>query len=1079
MKNLKFQFVLIALLFTCISSYAQINARLFRYPDVSENKITFTYAGDIWIVDKNGGLANKISSPSGEETWPKFSPDGSKIAFTANYDGSEDVYLIPVSGGIPARLTYHNAYDRVLGWHPDGTRVLFSSSRESGRQRFSQFYTISEKGGIATKLPVPYGEFGSFSANGEKFVYTDKSRVFRTWKRYRGGMAPDMVLFNLQDKSHENISPNIANDELPMFSGNKIYFLSDRGAVKRYNIWVYNLETKETKQLTKFDKFDVHFPSIGPKDIVFEADGKIHLLSLENESVRTIEVQVITDQFLSKQKLTKVKKLMENAHISYDGKRVVVEARGDLFSVPAEHGYVKNLTNTSGAAERYPAWSPDGTKIAFWSDKSGEYQLYVMNMKDGTQKKLTNYADGFRYQLYWSPNSEMLAFIDQTMSIKIFTTKTNQTIDVDKGLWMFQGGLASFSVNWSPDSKWLTYSRGENNRNHSIFLFDTKNLKKTKITSQFYNDFAPVFDPEGKQLYFLTNRFMQPQYSDFDNSFVYRNSCQIAAISLKKDIPSVLTPKNDEVELKKDEKSEKSKKDKKEKDEADKITPVEIDFDNIEQRIALLPVKAGTYGNLSAVNKKVIYHDFTNANGSKPSVKYYDFEKEEEKTIIEDVSDYLLSHDKKKILVYNSEELAIIDVQENQKMEKTLRLDEMEATVEPKEEWKQIFTEAWRLQRDFFYDKNMHGVDWPAMKAYYGGLLKDAVTRWDVNFVIGEMIAELNASHSYRGGGDNPDEPSTNVGYLGVDWELSNGFYKIKRIVNGAPWDAEARSPLALSGVNVKPGDYILAVNGVRLSAQNEPFNAFQGLAGKVVELTVNSKPDFNGARKEIVKTLASETRLRHLEWIEKNRKRVEQATNGKVGYIYVRSTGIDGQNELIRQFMGQWNLDALIIDERFNSGGQIPDRFIELLNRREIVHWAVRDGKNWQWPPIANFGPKVMLINGWSGSGGDAFPYYFKNAGLGPLIGTRTWGGLIGISGAPSLIDGGAVTVPTFRMYDPDGTWFKEGHGVDPDIEVPEDPTKLANGVDPQLEKAIEWILDELKKNPVSNPKPKAYEKR
>ncbi len=1079
MKNLKFQFVLIALLFTCISSYAQINARLFRYPDVSENKITFTYAGDIWIVNKNGGLANKISSPSGEETWPKFSPDGSKIAFTANYDGNEDVYLIPVSGGIPARLTYHNAYDRVLGWHPDGTRVLFSSSRESGRQRFSQFYTISEKGGIATKLPVPYGEFGSFSANGEKFVYTDKSRVFRTWKRYRGGMAPDMVLFNLQDKSHENISPNIANDELPMFSGNKIYFLSDRGAAKRYNIWVYNLETKETKQLTKFDKFDVHFPSIGPKDIVFEADGKIYLLSLENESVRTIEVQVITDQFLSKQKLTKVKKLMENAHISYDGKRVVVEARGDLFSVPAEHGYVKNLTNTSGAAERYPAWSPDGTKIAFWSDKSGEYQLYVMNMKDGTQKKLTNYADGFRYQLYWSPNSEMLAFIDQTMSIKIFTTKTNQTIDVDKGLWMFQGGLASFSVNWSPDSKWLTYSRGENNRNHSIFLFDTKNLKKTKITSQFYNDFAPVFDPEGKQLYFLTNRFMQPQYSDFDNSFVYRNSCQIAAISLKKDIPSVLTPKNDEVELKKDEKSEKSKKDKKEKDEADKITPVEIDFDNIEQRIALLPVKAGTYGNLSAVNKKVIYHDFTNANGSKPSVKYYDFEKEEEKTIIEDVSDYLLSHDKKKILVYNSEELAIIDVQENQKMEKTLRLDEMEATVEPKEEWKQIFTEAWRLQRDFFYDKNMHGVDWPAMKAYYGGLLKDAVTRWDVNFVIGEMIAELNASHSYRGGGDNPDEPSTNVGYLGVDWELSNGFYKIKRIVNGAPWDAEARSPLALSGVNVKPGDYILAVNGVRLSAQNEPFNAFQGLAGKVVELTVNSKPDFNGARKEIVKTLASETRLRHLEWIEKNRKRVEQATNGKVGYIYVRSTGIDGQNELIRQFMGQWNLDALIIDERFNSGGQIPDRFIELLNRKEIVHWAVRDGKNWQWPPIANFGPKVMLINGWSGSGGDAFPYYFKNAGLGPLIGTRTWGGLIGISGAPSLIDGGAVTVPTFRMYDPDGTWFKEGHGVDPDIEVPEDPTKLANGVDPQLEKAIEWILDELKKNPVSNPKPKAYEKR
>ena len=1072
------------------SLQAQIDARLFRYPDVSKSQITFSYGGDIWVVDKTGGVAHKLSSPDGEETWPKFSPDGSHIAFSGNYDGNTDVYVVPSQGGIPTRVTWHGGSDRALGWHPDGSRVLFASSRESGRQRYNQFYLISHQGGPAQKLAVPYGENASFSSDGNSVVYTDKSRIFRTWKRYRGGMAPDIFLFNLDDRSHSLVSPHVANDELPMWSGNKVYFLSDRGPEKRYNLWVHNLESEKTRQLTSYTDFDIHYPSIGPSDIVFEANGKLHLMALADESVTPVDISVVSDRQRLKPRTEQVKNLVQDAHISHDGKRVVVQARGELFSLPAEKGYVKNLTNTSGSAERYPGWSPDGKKIAFWSDRSGEYQLYLLNLEDGSRQKLTDYGPGYRYKIYWSPNSKMLAFVDQTMAIQLFDTQTNQTIEVDKGLWMYQGGLSSFSVDWSPDSRWMVYDRGEENRASSVFIFDTQNSTRKRVTSPYYNEYSPVFDPEGKYLYFITNREFDPVYSDFDNSFVYTNSSQIMALSLQKDTPSATAPENDEVGMlgedgKKEDEDEKKEKENKKKDrdkdedEKEQPEPVEIDFDGLEQRASLVPVKAGNYSHLSAVKGKVVYHDLTHAESGKRPVKYYDFKEKEEKTIIDNVREYMLSADRKKMLVAVNGGLAIIDVKPDQKAEKMLRLEEMETTIHPREEWRQIFNEAWRFERDFFYDKNMHGVDWQAVKDYYGGLLEDASTRWDVNYLIGEMIAELNASHTYRFGGDTKSDPRKQVGYLGVEWEADNGHYKVKEIIRGAPWDAEVQSPLAMPEVDVQEGEYILAVNGMPLTTDKEPYSAFQGLSDKVVELTVNGKPSMEGARKEIVRTLESETRLRHLAWIENNRKTVEEATDGRVGYIYVRSTGIDGQNELVRQFSGQWHLDGLIIDERFNSGGQIPDRFIELLDRKPLAYWAVRDGKTWQWPPVANFGPKAMLINGWSGSGGDAFPDFFKKAGVGPLIGTRTWGGLIGITGAPSLIDGGIVTIPTFRMYHPDGRWFEEGHGVEPDIRVMQDPTRLSRGTDVQLQRAIEWIRQELEENPPTVPKPEDYEKR
>ena len=540
---------------------------------------------------------------------------------------------------------------------------------------------------------------------------------------------------------------------------------------------------------------------------------------------------------------------------------------------------------------------------------------------------------------------------------------------------------------------------------------------------------------------------------------------------------TILKCEDDEEEMESD--SDEDDEDDEEEEEGEEV--VEIDFDNFERRMIVLPPDAGNMGSIGATSGKVLFMRYPNTGSgdNEASLMYYDFEEDEEKTVISDIRGYELTADGKKAIVRSGSSYGIIDIKPSQKMEDKIAMSEMEANINPREEWHQIFNDAWRFQRDFFYDKNMHGVDWNAMREQYGALIDHCVNRADVNFVLGELIGELNASHTYRGGGDNEDAKRRAVGYLGIDWAEEDGNYKVGKIIRGAEWDNEVRSPLDQPGVDVSEGDYILAVNGIPLKDYPNPYAAFEGLSGKTVELTVNDSPDWEGSRTVVVKTMSNETRLRHLAWIESNRKRVDEASNGKIGYIYVPSTGVGGQNELVRQFYGQWHKEGLIVDERFNNGGQIPDRFIELLNRKPLAYWDVRDGQNWQWPPVAHFGSMAMLINGWAGSGGDAFPDYFRKAELGPLIGGRTWGGLIGISGAPTLIDGGVVTVPTFRMYNPDGTWFAEGYGVDPDIEVPENPTELAKGIDGQLERAIKEVLESIKEKGPIHPKTPPIENR
>jgi len=1090
MRISKMLFLLQIVAFTRLE--AQIDAGLFRYPDVSKTQIVFSYANDLWLVSKEGGEAVKISSPPGVESFPKFSPDGKTIAFTGNYDGNRDVYTLPVAGGVPVRLTEHGYQDRVVDWTPDGKNVLFASTRESGKARFNQFYTIPSDGGAASKLPLAYAEFGSYSPDGNQMALTFRTQAGRNWKRYRGGWKADIYIFNFTTLSSEDISSNeTAGDEFPMWSGNYIYFLSDRGADLRMNLWRYNLGTKAFEQVTHFTDYDVLFPSLGPDDIVFEAGGKLYLFQLGTQQVKDVKITVVTDESTLKPKLVSAEKYIQHNFISPDGNRVLIEARGEIFSLPAENGYIKNLTQTSGIAERYPSWSPDGKTIAFWSDRSGEYELYISDGDDlNSAKKLSSYGAGFRYNLFWSPDSKKIAFIDKAMRIWIYDIASGKTIEVDKALRYTEGNLENFSCSWSSDSRWLTYSRDMGNYHSAVFLYDFQNKSLRQVTDGYYDCSNPVFDPEGKYIYLLTSQSFSPSYSDIDNSFIYANTGQVAVISLLKKTASILYPKNDTVSTtsdKKDTATEDKIKNKKgtkkaaAKEDKTKIKSVDIDLDGLESRLVILPIPAGRYSGLNAVKGKIIYMKYPNTGSAETqgTIKYYDIEKREEKTILINADDFQLSADQKKILAHRDNSWVIIKPEENQKFEKPLRISEMKMMVDPASEWKQIFIDAWRMERDFFYDSTMHGVDWNLVKQRYLKMLKGAMTREEVDFIIGEMIGELSSSHTYHGGGDVENEKHTSVGYLGVNWEPDGSFYKIKRIIRGAPWDAEVRSSLDQPGIQIKEGDYVLAVNGVPLTTAHEPFDVFQELSNKAVELTYNTTPSWKGTKTVIVQTMNDEYRLRNLAWIEGNRKRVEEATHGEVGYIYVPSTGIDGQNDLIRQFNAQWDKKGLIIDERFNDGGQIPDRFIEMLNRTPLAFWAIRDGLTWPWPPFAHFGPKVMLINGWSGSGGDAFPDYFRKKGLGPLIGARTWGGLIGISGAPALIDGGGITVPTFRMMNPDGTWFKEGHGVDPDIEVREDLGSMAKDIDPQLERAIMEIKDEVQKKGFTAPNPPAYEKR
>ncbi len=819
---------------------------------------------------------------------------------------------------------------------------------------------------------------------------------------------------------------------------------------------------------------------------------------------------------------------------SPDGKRLLYRrfARGTVINHDL-WGFQGNLMISDpdgsnavqvGGDREFPwaSWSPDGKHVAYFSDKTGEYELYT-RPSDGTgrEKQVTQGGTVFRYWPLWSPDSKKIAFSDKTGSLYAVEVGDGEPQFVDKDEWSRMQSYA-----WSPDSRWLVYSKCGANRNGNVMVYDVNDGTVRQVTSDYYDDTRPAFDAEGKYLFFQSNRAFSPMYGDMDSTWIYPLSTRLYAVTLRKDVESPLAPRSDEEEVKeekdkekKDEAQEekgedadeerdpnevdeaaavdeekdaekpdegKDKKNDKDKKDGDKVEPVKIDFEGFEGRVVELPIQAGNYGDLRSVKGKLIFIRYLPRGARKPGepsgqLLYYDLKEREEKTILDKINGYELSADGKKILYQSQGTYGIVDVGENKKMgDGKLASGDLKAWIDPQEEWRQMFTDAWRIERDFFYDPGMHGVNWEAMKQRYAVLLPYIVDREDLNYVIGEMIAELNCSHTYVSGGDMERPGSLSVGLLGCDFELDqrNNAYRIGKIYEGARWDAETRSPLRAPGVKVNEGDYLLAVNGRPMDTSRDPWAAFQGLAGEVVRMTVGRTPDVNDANDVLVQPMSSEFRLRNLAWIEENRKKVEQATQGRVGYIYVPDTSQNGQNELVRQFGPQFDKDALVIDERFNSGGQIPDRFVELLRRPTYNYWARRDHRDWQTPTLSHTGPKVMIMNGWSGSGGDAFPYYFRKAGCGPLVGTRTWGGLVGMSGNPRLIDGGSVTAPTFGMYEEDG-WAVEGYGVDPDYEVENAPHELVAGRDPQLETAVSVVLKLLEKNPPARPKKPTYPNR
>ena len=1083
-----------------VPAAAAVDARMFRYPDVSATQIAFVYAGDIWVVGKDGGTASHLSSPRGEEIFPRFSPDGSKIAFSASYDGNADVYVVPADGGTPERVTYHPAFDRLLDWTPDGGELLFASRR--GGLPVSQLFRVAADGGLAEQLPVPYGEFAALSADGRRLAFTTKRREFSTWKRYRGGMAPEIWLLDLETLESKNLSDSDANDVQPMWHGETLYFLSDRGPNERYNLWALDLENGATRQVTHFTDFDITFPAIGPSDIVFQAGGRLHLLELAGETHREVAVEVVTDLSTLRPQRLDVGDQILSAGISPSGARAVVAARGEIFTLPAEKGVVRQLTRRSASAERYPAWSPDGEKIAYWSDRTGEYELTLRDAKgDGEEETLTELGAGYRYQLFWSPDSKKIAFLDNTQTIRILDVESGELTRVDRGRRWIHPSLQGVELAWSPDSRYLAYHRHLDNEQTAIFLFDTSSGEARQVTSGYYNDSGPVFDPGGEYLYYRSDRHLEPVYSDFDLTWVYSNATRLVAVPLNAEVVSPLEPRNDDEgedeedgkkEEGKEDEDKQGKKDKKGKKgqeddgedggDGDEIEPVLIDLEGFEERAVVLPPEAGNYGALRAVEGKLVFlrRPRGGAASEKQPIVFYDLEEREEKTVLADAAGFEVSADGKKLLVEQEGSWAIVDLKPEAEVEDKLPTGELQAIVDPRQEWRQMFGDVWRSYRDNFYDPAMHGLDWQEVRERYGALLDDAVTRWDVNFVLGEVIGEINSSHTYVFGGDLEEPQRRPVGLLGVDWELSQGAYRIARILRGGPWDSEVRSPLAEPGLKVAEGDYVLAVNGVPIDAGEDPHAAFAGLAGETVELLVNGEPTPEGAREVLVETLESDDELRLRSWIEANRRRVDEASGGRIGYVYVRDTSLPGQADLVRQFTSQATRDGLIVDERWNQGGQLPDRFVELMTRQRVMHLAFRyQDRPVTWPVGTHFGPKAMLINGWAGSGGDAFPFFFREMGAGPLIGERTWGGLIGPAFAHRLIDGGVYTAPPGRLYGPDGVWFAEGHGVDPDIPVVDDPGELARGRDPQLEAAIADVMRRLETEAPRFPAPPPFESR
>jgi tricorn protease len=1063
--------------------------QLLHSPAMNRTQIVFSYAGDLWTVSRQGGSATRLTSGMGIESDPLFSPDGATIAFTGEYDGNIDVYTIPAAGGIPKRITYHRNADYAIGWTPDSKRILFRSNRES-YSRFTQLFSVSRDGGLAEALPLPMAFAGAFSPDGQRMAYAplDGGQFGRTperfvaWKRYRGGDASYLWIVNFRDLSTEKIPRTDSNDINPIWIGNQIYFLSDRNGPM--TLFRYEAGAKAVTEVIKNIGHDIRAASAGPGGIVYEQFGQILIYDTENRKSQPVPIEIAADMSEVRPRMQTVDREISNAAISPTGVRAVFEAHGEILSVPAEKGDIRNLTGTPGVMERTPAWSPDGQWIAYFSDESRKYALHLRAQSGtGETKKVALPDDSaFYFGPRWSPDSKNIVFSDNQTNLWRVEIATGKVTKVDTDFFYPYGPLERDSA-WSPDSKWITFARFLPNRLRAIYLYSLENGESKQVTDGMSDARYPAFDRDGQYLYFTASTNYGPGAHPLDmTSDEHEVTRSIYAMVLAADTPSPIAPESDE------EKSE-SKPETKPAESAAKT--VRIDFDKLQQRTVALPIPARDYSGLEAGRAGQVYliEDVPETQrGGQGGGTLWKFDLKTRKTdkLAEHLDAFVLSANGEKMLVKLASPAGAAGAPQQWMIasaasplkpgEGSLRLGAMEVKVDPLQEWKQMYHEVWRIERTYFYDPKLHGLDSAKAEKEYEPYLENLTSRDDLNYIFQEMLAEITSSHLRGGGGTVPRGKTVAGGALGADFEIANGHYRFKRIYSGESWNPQLRAPLSGPGIDVKEGEYLLEVNGRALSA-NDDVNAYlEDTANRRVSLRIGPDPSGANARDVTVVPVANEQALRNLAWIESNRRKVDELSGGKLAYVYMPDTAEAGLVSFNRYFFSQVDKQGVILDERFNGGGQVADYIIEVLNRPLLSYNVARYGAIQRSPAGSIQGPKVMIINEAAGSGGDMMPWMFRYTKAGPLVGKRTWGGLIGVLGFPALMDGGTITAPNIRIASPTGEWIAENTGVAPDFEVELDPKAVRDGHDPQLERAVAIAMEELKKHPAAAPIKPAY---
>lgn len=1066
----------ILILATCLEINGQDEARLLRFPTINNETIAFSYAGNLYSVNSEGGIARKLTNDIGYEVFPRFSPDGKYIAFTGQYEGNTEVFVIPGTGGTPKRLTYTATLTRddigdrmgpnniVMAWTPDSKNIIFRSRRNTFNDFTGQLFQVPVDGGMAAEIPLSKSGFCSCSPDGKKLAFNWVFREFRTWKYYKGGMADDIRIYDFSTGVTEKITDNDSQDIIPMWIGDEIYYLSDRD--RTMNLFVYNVVTKNTEKLTDFDDYDIKFPSSGNDFIVFEKGGFIYKMNIRDRKPEKVSIIIADDFEADKKVLKNAEEKITDVNPSPDGERVAISARGDIYNVPVKEGVTRNMTFTSGAHDRNPEWSPDGKYIAWISDASGEFEIWIQRA-DGSEsaKQVSRDQKTYIFDIDWSPDSKKIMYITKKNDLRYIDIQSGKITIVDKS-----PRSPYYDADWSPDSRWIAFVRQEVEL-PVVRLYNLSNAQITQVTNNWYSSSDPSFSSDGRYLFFVSERDFNPVYSQTEFNHAYFDMSRIYMATLSKETPSPLAPVDDQVKIAENTEPSQPVKPadtgKKEKQipQITSVQDIKIDLDGIMERIISLPVPPANYRNLEYVDDKLFYNMIKRSDDTNTSM-FFDFKTKKSVEVGRDMS-LLLTSGGKKMLVSQQNKYSIIpvpsgkvDIQEN------INTGNMQVMVDFAKEWENIFYESWRQMRDFFYDPGMHGLDWEKIRDKYSVMLPYVNHRSDLTYLIGEMLGELSVGHAYVMNGERPMPRRIQAGLLGarVSRDVS-GYARIDSILQGANWNPSLISPLQEIGVNAKKGEYILAVNGFPVNKVSDIYELMADKAGKLTELTIGPKPEFAGSRKVIIKPIASESALYYYNWVQQNTKKVNEATKGRVGYIHIPDMGIPGLNQFVEHYYPQLNKEALIIDDRGNGGGNVSPQIIERL-MRTITYATMTTGapSGDVNPDGTHLGPKVALCDKYSASDGDLFSYRFKYNKVGTLIGTRTWGGVIGISGAMPCIDGGSINTPSWAPFAADGSGFIiEGYGVDPDIVVENDPHKEYLGQDDQLDKAISVALEKL----------------